>query len=121
MVAPIAISPSTGVRHMRAVRCHLVAGQEWHGVAYDQPLHPLGVRLGEREAHRPPVVHEHAHALHFEHVEEALDEARILVDRVLRGSPGLPERPKPGRSGASPPVRSRNGSQSSELLGTPCR
>ena len=37
--------------------------------------------------------------------------------------PGLPERPKPGRSGASPPLRSRKGAMihSSELLGTPCR
>ncbi len=36
-------------------------------------------------------------------------------------NPGLPERPKPGRSTASPPLRRRNPVHSSQLLGTPCR
>ena len=33
---------------------------------------------------------------------------------------GLPDSPKPGRSTAIPPVRSRNGVQSSAESGTPC-
>src|SRR5438876_7814601 len=40
---------------------------------------------------------------------------------VYASEPGFPERPNPGRSGARPPPRARNGNQSSEFVGTPWR
>ncbi len=61
-----------------------VAGQERHGVDDHEPLHALGVALGEGQAHGAPVVHHEAHALEVLILEEALDEVRVLVDRVLQ-------------------------------------
>ena len=46
---------------------------------------------------------------------------RAQPSTVKSRSPRLPLRPKPGRSTAMPPPRSRKGSQSSALVGTPWR
>ena len=40
--------------------------------------------------------------------------------RVQSKSAGFADEPKPGRSGATPPIRSRYGSQSHDAVGTPC-
>ena len=50
-------------------------------------------------------------------VQERLDQAVVAGDRVVEVEAGLPERPKPGRSGATPPARSRNGSPESASVG----
>ena len=86
-----------------------VAGQERHRVDDHQPLDALGVALGEGQADGAPVVHDEAHALDARARRgSARGSGRTRRSCSVR-EPGLPERPKPGRSGARPPVRSRNG------------
>ena len=79
-----------------------VAGQEWDRVGYDKSLHPLGMGLREGEANRAPIVHEHAHTLDFDQVKESLDEACVLLDRVLQvsGLAGASEAGQVGRQAA---------------------
>ena len=96
-----------------------VARQQRHRVEHDEPLDPLGVALREGERGRAPVVHDEPHALDLHDlVEEALDEARDPLERVvvLAALAGAAEAEQVGREAAG---ALRNGSQSSLLVGTP--
>ena len=94
-----------------------VAGQERHGVDDHEALDALGLALREQQADGAPVVHDEAHPLEPALVEEALEEAVVLVDRVARGSRACPS--ARSRAGRARGRRSAPGTaiQSSELVG----
>src|SRR4029077_17923313 len=59
-----------------------VAGEEGDAVDDHEARDALGCALREREPGAAPVVHDEAHALQAEVVEEALDEGVVLGDVV---------------------------------------
>jgi hypothetical protein len=84
-----------------------------------KPVDPVGRALDEDEPDDPTdVVDDKRKAVEVRLVDEALQVVGVARKRVLEllrlGSP------KPGRSGAMPPVRSRNGRQIHDPTGFPC-
>ena len=89
LVNPIASSPSTGVRHMRATQ-----GQRWPGsVGSTSIATSRSIRVAERERDRAPVVGHEAHALDAEVIEEGGQERGVALERVrpVGGLAGLAE------------------------------
>ena len=108
---PIASSPSTGRAPDARDAVPAVAGQERHRVDQHEPLDALGVALGEGEPDRAPVVHDEAHPLELALVEEALDEAVVLGDRVASESRACPS--ARSRAGRAPGRRCARGTRAS--------
>ncbi len=115
--APSAWSSPWRARRARACatggRCGAtVAGEQGHGVDERQAL----TRSGWRWAKASPTAPQSCMTRPRARPASSRKRSRsaCTLDRVAQ-EPGLPVRPNPGRSTASPPLRSRKGSQSSEL------
>ena len=99
-----------------------VAGQERHGVDDHQALDALRLALGEGEPDGAPVVHDAGCTRSTPSSSRKRSRKRVvLLDRVAQSSRACPSvRSRAGRARARRCAR-RNASQSSELVGTPCR
>ena len=95
-----------------------VAGEEGHRVEHHQALDPLGHPPGRAPGRRAPqswTTRRKRSTPRWS--RKRVEERAVALDRIGRSRPRLAERPKPGRSGARPPVRARNGGHSSRTSG----
>ncbi len=99
-----------------------VAGQERHRVDHHEALDALGLALGEGEADGAPVVHDAAAPARRSTRSRKRSMKRVVLgDRVVEARRACRSaRSRAGRARCRRCAR-RNASQSSELVGTPCR
>ena len=120
VVKPIVSSPTSGVRHARATRCHSKPGSSGTQAKRTSRSIRSGKRWAKASADRAPVVHHERHALETGVLAERLDEAVVARRSSSRSRRAWPSgRSQAGRA-RRPPQRSRSGSQSQDAVGTPC-